>query len=126
MTLRRGVLSVAVSVILIPSHCFACDPSVRGHVEQLEKSDSPFAGTITFDCIDILRDPMKHTKDPSYGVQQTRFVPGQFAKGIMLLAVLHERQSEVDSSLFRIFWRFFNEAFFVKLSPSQFLRGKGA
>jgi len=26
-------------------------------VQQLVESDSPFAGTITFDCIDILRDP---------------------------------------------------------------------
>ena len=58
MTIRRGVLSVAVSVILIPTHCFACDPSaLKDNVEQLEESDSPFAGTITFDCIDILRDP---------------------------------------------------------------------
>ena len=26
-------------------------------MQQLVESDSPFAGTITFDCIDILRDP---------------------------------------------------------------------
>ena len=58
MTIKRSVLSVTVSVILMSNHCFACDPSAfRNHVEQLEESDSPFAGTITFDCIDILRDP---------------------------------------------------------------------
>jgi hypothetical protein len=58
MTIKRCVLSVAVCVILIPTHCFACDPSaLKDHVQQLVESDSPFAGTITFDCIDILRDP---------------------------------------------------------------------
>jgi len=58
MILRRSVLSVGVCVILIPTHCFACDPSaLKENVQQLVESDSPFAGTITFDCIDILRDP---------------------------------------------------------------------
>lgn len=58
MTIKRGVLSVAVSVVLISTRCFACDPSaLKENVEQLEESESPFAGTITFDCIDILRDP---------------------------------------------------------------------
>ena len=56
MTIRRAwILCV---VIVVPTHSFACDPSVlRENVNRLEESDSPFAGTIIFDCIDILRDP---------------------------------------------------------------------
>jgi hypothetical protein len=45
-------------VILVPTHSFACDPSaLRENVSRLAEIDSPFTGTITFDCIDILRDP---------------------------------------------------------------------
>src|SRR5262245_55925548 len=56
MTILRGVLSVAVFVSA--THCLACDPAaLKDSVGQLVGSDSPFAGTITFDCIDILRDP---------------------------------------------------------------------
>ena len=58
MTILRGALSVAVFVILSPTDCLACDPAALKHsVEQLGGANSPFAGTITFDCIDILRDP---------------------------------------------------------------------
>ena len=58
MTIKRGVLSVPVSTILISTHCFRLR-SIRFKrpCGTLPESDSPFAGTITFDCIDILRDP---------------------------------------------------------------------
>ena len=52
------MLSVAVSMILIPTQGLACDPSaLRDNVERLESGDSPFASTLAFDCIDLLRDP---------------------------------------------------------------------
>ena len=56
MTIRRAwILCV---VILVPTHSFACDPSaLRENVRRLQESDSPFAGTIIFDCIDVLRNP---------------------------------------------------------------------
>jgi hypothetical protein len=56
MTIRSACILCVVS--LIPTHSFACDPSaLRENVSRLEESDSPFAGTISFDCIDVLRDP---------------------------------------------------------------------
>jgi hypothetical protein len=57
MTIRHAWILLCV-VILVPTHGFACDPSaLRDNVDRLEASDSPFAGTIAFDCIDILKDP---------------------------------------------------------------------
>jgi hypothetical protein len=64
MTRTNSYLSViAIDFVLcvatlVPTHSFACDPAaLRNNVDRLEESDSPFAGTITFDCIDVLRDP---------------------------------------------------------------------
>ena len=56
MTVRSAWILFVV--ILVPTYSFACDPSaLRENVSRLQESDSPFAGTITFDCIDVLRDP---------------------------------------------------------------------
>jgi hypothetical protein len=56
MTIRSAWIICVV--ILVPTYSFACDPSaLRENVSRLEEADSPFAGTLTFDCIDILRDP---------------------------------------------------------------------
>ena len=56
MTIRSAW--IVCVLILVPTHSFACDPSaLRETVSRLEASDSLFASTLTFDCIDLLRDP---------------------------------------------------------------------